>query len=422
MVTPIISDSARQRITVTLFASQSLYSAATIMTFTLLPIIAADLSGSDSLAGIPSTMTLIGKAAAAYFIGWLMNHLGRRKGLSLGSGLGMIGAVVAAVSILNGSFLGLSLGLMLIGMGRGAIDLGRFAAAEVYTEDRRAKAIGLVVFGGTIGAIGGPLLVPRSSMLAERLGLVSTAGPFFVAAVFLFIGMILLFAFLRPDPMHIGRLLTAQQEADGRLAKPQAQRPLRQIFANSQVQVAVVAMIIGQLVMTMIMTITPLYMDHQAHGEGAISGVIMAHTLGMFGLSGVTGWLADRFGRLVIIIVGGLFLIGASLMAPAVTVVGPLAIALFILGLGWNFCFVGGSSLLTDTLRANERNRTQGVSDTFVSLASGLGNLSTGFIFAQWGMLAIGSVGLAFALVLLAAAAWKGRRPMPVYENFKTGD
>ena len=422
MTTPIISDSARQRITVTLFASQSLYSAATIMTFTLLPIIAADLSGSDSLAGIPSTMTLIGKATAAYFIGWLMNHLGRRKGLSLGSGLGMIGAVAAAVSILNGSFLGLSLGLMLIGMGRGAIDLGRFAAAEVYTEDRRAKAIGLVVFGGTIGAVGGPLLVPRSSALAERWGFASAAGPFFVAGALLFIGMVMLIAFLRPDPMHIGRLLTAQQEADGRLAKAQPQRPLRQIFANGQVQVAVVAMVVGQLVMTMIMTITPLYMDHHAHGEAAISGVIMAHTLGMFGLSSVTGWLADRFGRLVTIIAGGVFLIVASLMAPAVTAVAPLAIALFLLGLGWNFCFVGGSSLLTDTLRANERNAAQGASDTFVSLASGLGNLSTGFIFDQWGITAIGSVGLAFALIMLAATAWKGKQPIPAYGNYKTGD
>jgi MFS family permease len=422
MTTSVISDSARQRITMTLFASQSLYSAATIMTFTLLPIVAADLSGRDSLAGIPSTMTLIGKATAAYFIGWLMNRLGRRKGLSLGSGLGMIGAVVAAVSIMNGSFLGLSLGMMLMGMGRGAIDLGRFAAAEVYTEDRRAKAIGLVVFGGTIGAIGGPLLVPRSSELAARWGLASAAGPFFVAGVFLFIGIIILFAFLRPDPMQIGRLLTAQQEADGRMAKALPQRPLREIFANNQVKVAVVAMVVGQLVMTMIMTITPLYMDHQAHGEAAISGVIMAHTLGMFGLSSVTGWLADRFGRLVTVIAGGLFLIIASLMAPAVTAVAPLAVALFLLGLGWNFCFVGGSSLLTDTLRASERNQTQGVSDTFVSLASGLGNISTGFIFAQWGMMAIGAVGLAFALTLLAAAAWKGKQPALVYEKLKTGD
>jgi MFS family permease len=422
MTTPIISDSARQRITVTLFASQSLYSAATIMTFTLLPIIAADLGGSDSLAGIPSTMTLIGRAAAAYFIGWLMNSLGRRKGLSLGSGVGMIGAIVAAVSIMSGSFLGLTIAMVLIGVGRGTIDLGRFAAAEVYTEDRRAKAIGLVVFGGTIGAIGGPLLVPRSSALAASWGLSSAAGPFFAAAVFSLISTVILFALLRPDPMRIGQLLTAQQEADGRMAKSQPQRPLREIFANSQVQVAVVAMIVGQLVMTIIMTITPLYMNHHDHGEGAISGVIMAHTLGMFGLSSVTGWLTDRFGRIVIIVSGGLLLIVSSLMAPAVTAVVPLAITLFLLGLGWNFCFIGGSSLLTDKLRVSERNRAQGVSDTFVLLASGLGNLSTGFIFEYWGIAAIGGVGLAFALIMLATTAWKGKRPTPAYENFKTGD
>jgi MFS family permease len=142
----------------------------------------------------------------------------------------------------------------------------------------------------------------------------------------------------------------------------------------------------------------------------------------MFGHSGVPGWLADRFGRLITIIAGGAFLIVASVLAPAVPTVAPLAIALILLGLGWNFCFVGGSSLLTDTLRANERNAAQGASDTFVSLASGLGNLSTGFIFNQWGIAAIGSVGLAFALIMLAAAAWKGKRPILAYENLETGD
>ena len=416
MVSPIISESARQRITVTLFASQSLYSAATIMTFTLLPIIASDLGGSDKLAGFPSTATLIGRAASAYFVGWLMEKIGRRIGLSLGSGLGMLGALVAAVSIIFGSFIGLIISMVLLGMGRGAIDLGRFAAAEVYTEDRRARVIGLVVFGGTVGAVGGPLLVKPTSDWVELLGVNRVTGPYFMAAIFLLISFVIIFAFLRPDPLKIGRLLTAEQEADGRMAKPQPQRPLREILANGRVQVAIAAMAIGQLVMTMIMTITPLYMDHHHHGEGAISGVIMAHTLGMFGLSSVTGWLADHFGRIPTIISGAAILIVASLMAPAVTAVVPLGIALFLLGLGWNFCFVGGSSLLTDALRANERSQVQGASDTLVSLASGAGNISTGFLFAQWGIMANGGVGLGLALLLLAAIAWRGRTPSPIYE------
>ncbi|MCB8944887.1 MAG: MFS transporter [Ardenticatenaceae bacterium] len=422
MNTPIISESARQRITMTLFASQSLYSAATIMTFTLLPIVASDLGGSDSLAGFPSTATLIGKAASAYFVGWLMDKVGRRIGLSLGSGLGLLGALLAAVSIIYGSFIGLILSMLLLGMGRGAIDLGRFAAAEVYTEDRRAQVIGLVVFGGTVGAIGGPLLVPYTGNLVEQMGLSRFTGPYFMAAIFLLMGLVLLFAFLRPDPLQIGRLLMAQQEAEGKVEKARPQRPLREIFANGRVQVAVASMTIGQLVMTMLMTITPLYMNHHDHGEGAISGVIMAHTIGMFGLSGVTGWLADRFGRMAVIVGGGVILLISSVMAPAVTGAVPLGIALFLLGLGWNFCFVGGSSLLTDALRANERSQIQGASDTMVSLASGLGNVSTGFLFAQWGIIANGSVGLVLALLLLTAVVWQRKGATVAYENLKSGD
>ncbi len=422
MTTPIISDSARQRITVTLFASQSLYSAASIMMFTLLPIIAANLSGSDRWAGIPSTMTLIGRATAAYFIGWLMDRLGRRKGLSLGSGIGMMGALLAGFSVIAGSFFGLILGMMLMGMGRGAVELGRFAAAEVYTEDRRAQVIGMVVFGGTVGAIGGPLLVPITSGWAEKLGYTDFAGPYFMAAILLFIGFVILFTFLRPDPMRIGRLLMAQQEAEGKVAKSRPQRPLREIFAHSNIQIAVASMTIGQLVMVMIMTITSLYMSHHGHDKGAISGVIMAHTLGMFGLSSITGWLTDHYGRKKVIISGGVILIAASVMAPAVTAVAPLAVALFLLGLGWNFCFVGGSSLLADSLQANERGQAQGASDTLVSLASGLGNFSTGFIFAQWGIIANGAVGMTLALLLLAAVLWKGKDMSMAFDSLKSGD
>ena len=175
-------------------------------------------------------------------------------------------------------------------------------------------------------------------------------------------------------------------------------------------------MAVGQLVMTTIMVITPLYMNKTDYTTDDIGWVLMAHTLGMFGLASVTGWLIDRFGAYVMILVGGLVLVASAILTPLATSLLPLAVALFLLGLGWNFCFVAGSSLLSAALQPIERGRVQGASETLVSLASGTGSLSVGVIFASGGIAGIGVTGLAFSVLLLIAAIWIARqtpRPAP---------
>lgn len=169
-------------------------------------------------------------------------------------------------------------------------------------------------------------------------------------------------------------------------------------------------MVIGQLVMTMIMVITPVHMAHSAHTTGDISFVIMAHTLGMFGLAPLTGWLIERLGSRPMMAYGALILVISSLMAPWASTVPTLAIALFLLGLGWNFCFVAGSTLLGSQLHASERGRVQGTNDMLVALASGAGSLTTGVIFAGGGMWAIGFTGLALTMLFAVAGIWLVRR------------
>ena len=161
--------------------------------------------------------------------------------------------------------------------------------------------------------------------------------------------------------------------------------------------------------MTSIMVITPLHMAHSAYGASAISWVLMAHTLGMFGLSSVTGWLNDRLGSVAMIVVGALVLALSGVIAPLAPNVPVLAIALFLLGLGWNFCFVAGSTLLADSLQPGERGSVQGASETLVSLAAGIGSLGTGLVFARGGMVAIGAVGIALALALIGFQVWVTR-------------
>lgn len=372
--------------------------------FTLTPIIAASLAGSDSAAGVPNTVTLLGRAAAAYPLGWLLDHAGRRWGLTAGFLLATLGSALAVVSIIAGSFIGFCLGAALVGMGRAASDQSRYVAAEVQTASKRARVIGLIVFASTVGAVGGPLLVDPSGQMAARLGLAVAAGPFIIGALLFFLALLVTVLFLHPDPLAVGRAMAVAEQPE--TAGKKGGRPLSHIFADPLVIVAVAAMVVGQLVMTLVMVITPLHMDHHNHGTQAISLVIMAHTLGMFGLSSVTGWLIDRFGRLAMIVAGALVLVSATLLAPLSTSMAPLAFALFVLGLGWNFCFIAGSSLLSDALAAGERGRAQGASEMMVALAAGTGSLGTGAVFARGGMAAVSAVGLAFSLALVATYAW----------------
>jgi MFS family permease len=299
---------------------------------------------------------------------------------------------------MTGSFLGFCVGATLMGMGRASSDQSRYVAAEVHFIDRRAKVIGLIVFAGTIGAVLGPAIVAPSQAIAAGLGWAEDTGPFIVAALLYFLAMMVLMLFLRPDPKDISQTMEKEEEGTEQLAPP---RPLSLIFQQPAPVLAVASISIGQLVMSLMMVITPLHMSHHDHSTQSISFVLSAHTLGMFALSGVTGWLIDRYGRVPLIVAGAFTLLAASVMAPQVTAVLPLAFALFLLGLGWNFTFIAGSSLLADSLAANERARTQGVTETFAAIAAASAGLVTGFLFDWAGMMAVGAVSLAFSLGLV---------------------
>ena len=330
-----------------------------IASFTLLPILSAQFGGSDSMAGIPNTLIMVGRALIAYPIGWLMDRHGRRLGLTIGYALAAMGGLVSAYSIGLSSFMILCAGSMLAGMGRGVTEQARFVAGDARVAAERASAIGLIVLAGTVGAVGGPLMVEPTRAFMKYFGYTADSGPFVAMLLLNALAMLMVFALLRPDPLAITRVLEQKANGNDKKAVPPA-RPISQIFAGSLVRLAIAAMVIGQLVMTLIMVITPLYMHHHNHGAGPISGVIMAHTLGMFGLSTVTGKLIGRFGRITMINMGAAILALSAILTPISVNVWTLGLALFLLGSGWNFCFIAGSSLLSDALAANERGRAQG--------------------------------------------------------------
>lgn len=400
------STGAARRIAWTLFVTQSLASAALIANATVNPIIGAKLSGQDALAGLPGTLLLLGAAGAAYPAGWLMERAGRRGGLALGFLSGLAGMLIAGVSVVAHVFPWFLLGLLLIGCARGAIDQSRYAAADAQLPDRRAKAISTVVFAGTIGAIAGPALVAPMDGLAERLGGDPLAGTMFSGAALFAIGGVLIVAFLRPDPRDLGRAIAAAFPPAGQVVGHA--RPLREIVRLPAARLATVAMVFGQMVMVLVMSVASLHMHNHQHGLGDVSLVIMAHTLGMYGLSVVTGPLADRVGRGVAIACGAGLLIGGSLLAPTSLLTPWIALALFMVGLGWNLCYIAGSSLLADMLAPAERGQVQGANDLVVNLVSAASSLGSGVLLATIGFGAMCLLGAGLAVVPLALLGWQG--------------
>lgn len=411
MDSELVAPAVRRRIVGTMFVVSSLIAAAQIAFFTLSTIIAVSRSGSESVAGVPSTLSMVGRAVAAYPIGWIMGRAGRRLGLSLGLLFGIAGMAISTWAIATGSFWAFSIGSGFAGVARGAVDLGRYAAADVNPPDRRARALGVVIFAGTVGAILGPLMVAPSMRLAELRGYPADSGPYLFGVILSALSLLLVFLFLRPDPMTLSRRYDAAEarEVD---AATSGGATLRRLLALGHVRLGVAAMTIGQLVMVMIMVITPLHMSHGGHGTESISLVIMAHTIGMFGLSGVSGWLVDQVKPGIVVIGGSIVLVIASIMSPLTHSVPGLAFALFLLGLGWNMCFVAGSALLSDGLGSVERGRIQGFSDTLAAAAAAVGSLATGPLFASGELLLVSAVGLALSLGLLAAAFLQSQRKM----------
>jgi MFS family permease len=400
------STGAARRVTWTLFATQSLASAALIANGTVNPIVGKELSGRDALGGLPGTLLLLGAAGAAYPAGRLMERVGRRRGLALGFLAGTAGMIIGGVSIVYHVFAGFLFGLLLIGCSRGAIDQSRYAAADAQIPDRRGKAISTVVFAGTIGAIAGPALVSPAGNLLGGLNLEPLAGPMWSGALLFALGGALIVAFLWPDPRDMARAIAAAFP-DTRQPAGHA-RPLRDIMRLPAAQLALAAMVFGQVIMVLVMSVTSLHMHNHNHGLGDVSLVMTAHTLGMFGLSVLTGPFSDRVGRPLTITGGALLLIGGSLLAPVSLMTQWLALALFMVGLGWNLCYIAGSSLLSDILAPAERGQVQGANELVVNLASAGSSLGSGVILAGFGYAALGLTGAALALLPLALVGWQG--------------
>jgi MFS family permease len=395
---------AARRITRFLLLAQGLSSAGFIATATLNSLVAAEIGGRVAWVGLPSAIYLGGSALSSLGWGLGMERLGRRAGLGAGLALGTLGAGLAAWGVIRGVLGLFLLGLGFLGSANAAMQLGRFAAAEVHRPSARGRAISTVIFGGTVGAVAGPLLVGPAGTWAQAQGLNPLAGAYLAGVALLGGAAIVIVAGLHPDPSELGQSIAHAYPEE--MPAPLDDRPVRQTLRLPGVRIAILAMVFGQVVMVMLMVITALHMKQHAHDLGDISLVISLHTFGMYAFSILSGRMVDRWGRRPVIMTGATILIVACLMAPMSPQTPTLGLALFLLGLGWNLCYVGGSTLLADHLLPTERPRVQGFSDLLIGLLSALGSLGSGLVFAGVGYAAMGRIGAALAGIALVLLVW----------------
>jgi MFS family permease len=395
---------ARPRLLGTLLAAQVCGSTAHSITLAVGSIVAAEITGSNLWSGLPVGTAALGAALSSLWLSRLMARLGRRRGLALGYQLAVLGSGLGMAGAVGRSFPLLLIGMVLFGIGNASNLLSRFAAADVSPAIQRGRAIGLIVGGATVGSIVGPNLLALSARVAELIGLPLEGSAFLIGVVGFGLAAILIDALLRPDPLVIARQIAdaegtrAPTRPDG--TESRSGRPLRVILKMTRVRIALGALMTSQLVMIGTTSTAAVYLHDQGHGVEIIGFATAMHLGGMYVASPFTGWLVDRIGRLPVIFMGSLVLIGAVILA-AVTPGSEgviVSVALFVNGVGWNFAFVGGSALLTDALEHEERPQMQGLADLVTGLMGALGSTLGGMILGGWGFAALNVVGLVLVL------------------------
>jgi MFS family permease len=377
----------------------------------------------EGLLGLGPAIVLASGALVALPAGLLMDRFGRVPVLAGGFATGIAGCALASLGSASDSAIGVFAGLVLVGASSATALLARTAAGDMYPADRRARGIALVLFGSVFGAILGPGVF--GPLLAGReLDGDALATLWLAAAGFMAVGLALVLG-VRPDPKRIAELLRergviAADEAVGEVAAGGAQpgappaAPLRELLRRPGVIPALVAAQASFAVMVAVMTLTgAVVVGHHHHAADMVFPIIGAHVVGMFGLIIVVGDLVDRFGR-TISLAGGLLLMAASTISLLwITSVPASAVALFGLGLGWNFSFVAATAVLSDCTQPSERGKLLGFNDLLAGLTgAGLALLGGVALTA----LGVASLAIGGALLVLAPALWilrEGRRLAP---------
>ena len=392
----------RNRLRWTLFAAVGAMSTGYLAGVVVSTLAARQITGSALLAGVPAAVGTVSTAVGTNILGRRVVTRGRRWSLLAGMSTATAGGAVAFTGVLVGSFALLVLGMGVIGFGNAAAHLARYTAAELVEPHRRGSAVSMIVWASTIGAVVGPRLLDPVGGVAVELGAVEYAGGYLATLVFMGTATLLCLVALRPDPSS---LAIVDEKVVASLDHAQAP------FGRPRVQMAVAAMVVGHFVMVLIMTATPIHVENGGFGLGTVGTIISAHTLGMFAFAPLVGRVTDRVGAIPMMWLGAGTLVAAGVIAAlaphdATTLLGW---GLFLLGLGWNFGFVAGSTLLTVAVEPELRPVIQGKVDSMVWGVGAVATLSSGALLDGPGYASTAWIGIA----LVGGLAWVliSRRP-----------
>ncbi len=380
-------------------AAAALSAAVTVGAFVI-----QDILGQDTpWGGISSATFTMGSAFMSQVLARKMSRKGRRVGLQYGYSLAIVGGLLAGYAVNRSSLPLFILGLFLYGSGQASNLLSRYAAMDLAAPDQRSQAMSYILFGSTFGAVFGPVLIQPAEKFGEDIfGWSTYTGPWIASACFFAFALLNVAIRLRPDPLEVSGGLISQQGVG--VVTPNLGVAFRTIFGIKNARVALTAMVISQVTMVAVMTMTPVHLKLHGH-EDVSPYVISLHIAGMYAFSPLVGKFADRRGKLLSISVGGALLLAATVMAAlageAATLLWP---SLWLLGIGWNFGLIGGSSLLVESVPEKTRVTVQGAADLTMSFCGGLAGFSSGFIRKAFGFHMLSNLGTVLALILVVVA------------------
>lgn len=428
---------AQRRTLGVVVASQVLGGAGLAAGVTVGALLAQQLVGADALAGLPAALFTLGSAGAAFIVGRISQRRGRRVGLGLGffaGGLGALGVVVAAAI---GSVPLLFVALLVYGADTATNLQARYAGSDLAAPSARGTAVSVALVSTTVGAVAGPNLVAPMGSVAVALGIPALAGPFLLAAAAYLAAGLVLSLLLRPDPLLLARRLAADAEAAAVSAAAAEAAPTADAQNEptstptsptshasptspaSQASplgrgaiVGAAVMILTQIAMVAIMTMTPVEMRAHHHDLSEVGVVIGIHIAAMYLPSPLTGLLVDRVGRIPMAIAAAVTLLAAGIVgavAPADSL-GLLVLALALLGLGWNFGLISGTALVVDATTPANRARTQGTIDVLIALAGAGGSAMSGVVMASAGYALLSIAGGLLSALLVPVVFWAMRQ------------
>jgi MFS family permease len=350
------------------------------------------LGAEKTLSTLPVTAFVVGTALATVPAALLIRRIGRRPGLIAGMGLGAVGGLIQVASVTMGSFILLCLGTLLAGGCSAFYQQFRFTAAETASDAFRPRAISYVLVGGIVAAVIGPQTVIHFADLLP----VQFAGSYLASVGLVLLGALALLFLDMPPPV-------ARHTRSGG-------RPLSEIALRPEFLVAVGCAASAYALMSFVMTAAPLAMVMLHHHRDAAMLGIQWHVMAMFAPSFITGSLIARFGAHAVVATGLLLLVGTAIVALTGVSVGHFWLALILLGVGWNFAFIGGTTLVTRTYRPEEREKVQALNDFTVFGFVALASLSSGGVLQIGGWEVVNLIVLPVAIVSLIALFWQMRR------------